>query len=136
MSKTAFLTLLNRDDSVLSPHFGKAKWVAIVDDSGRVEFEQNTVLNGRAVVEIVARHGCKDVVFTEVGPGAYRQLQNAGIRGWVGASGVPLPVLAENLRSGELPMAEEPASGDHHGKREGCGGTGRGDACCCGDASS
>ena len=62
MSKIAFMTLLKRQDSKLSPHFGKAKWVMITDQDGGVPtFVQNTGLNGRAVVEILAANGCTDV---------------------------------------------------------------------------
>lgn len=127
MSKTAFMTLLNRDSSALSPHFGKAKWIAVVDDNGQIQFEQNTALNGRAVVEIIARHGCQDAVFTEIGPGASMHLAQAGIRGWVGPAGIPLPQVAERLRRGELSPAQpepcaEHAAGSAHP---------RGGSCCC-----
>lgn len=129
MSKTAFTTLLNRGTSALSPHFGKAKWVCILDEKGQVEFEQNTALNGRAVVDIMARHGCKDAVFTEIGPGAYSHLKEAGIRGWIGPAGVPVPEIAGHLRRGELAPAQPEPCG-HHGQhtiqkdvshRGGCG---------------
>ena len=46
MSKVGFTSLLDRDDWVLSPHFGKAKWVMIRDDdTGKLTFEQNTGLS-------------------------------------------------------------------------------------------
>jgi predicted Fe-Mo cluster-binding NifX family protein len=107
MSKVAFTTLLKREDSALSPHFGKAKWIVVRDgESGEIAVEQNTGLNGRAVVDIMARHGCSDAVFTSIGPGASRHLEQAGIRGWIGAAGVPLPQLLEMLERGELKPAK------------------------------
>ncbi|MFP5228152.1 MAG: NifB/NifX family molybdenum-iron cluster-binding protein [Acidobacteriota bacterium] len=130
MAKTAFITLLDRDDSALSPHFGKGKWVLIRDDNGQNTFEQNTVLNGRAVVDIMKKHGCTDAVFTEIGPGAFAHLEEAGIRGWIGPANRPVPDLAALLRNGELIRAGAPESGskDHasHGGKDGqsCG--------CCG----
>ena len=107
MSKVAFTTLLNRADSALSPHFGMAKWILVRDDdNGQITFEQNTVLNGRAVVEILVRHGCTDAVFTQIGEGAFHHLEQAGIRGWIGPAGTPVPQLLELLSRGELTRAQ------------------------------
>ncbi len=109
MSKVAFTTLLNREDSALSPHFGMAKWILIRDDDdGQITFEQNTALNGRAVVDIIVRHGCTDVVFTHIGPGAFSHLEQAGIRGWIGPADTPVPQLLERFSSGELARAQVP----------------------------
>jgi len=143
MSKMGFITLLDRDDSVLSPHFGKAKWIMIRDDdTGKLMFEQNTGLNGRAVVNILQRHGCTEAVFTEIGPGAFRHLREAGIRGWIAPANVPVTELLGRLSRRELPPATEPTSpgagaggGEHAGI--GCGapeapgkGVGRTTGCC------
>jgi predicted Fe-Mo cluster-binding NifX family protein len=134
MSKIGFTTLLDRDDSVLSPHFGKAKWVMIRDrDAQQVTFEQNTALYGGAVVEILKTHGCTDAVFAEIGPGALRHLQQAGIRGWFAPANIPAPELLERLSRHELRAAVDvgerhagkPAGGccgqQHHGdEHHGC----------------
>ncbi|MGB9105021.1 MAG: NifB/NifX family molybdenum-iron cluster-binding protein [Terriglobales bacterium] len=123
MSKVAFTTLLNREDSVLSPHFGMAKWVMIRDDdTGESRFEQNTGLSGRAVVDILARAGCSDAVFTEIGAGAFRHLQEAGIRAWLAPANVPVPQLLERLSRGELSPAKGPTqTSSGTGRRERCG---------------
>jgi predicted Fe-Mo cluster-binding NifX family protein len=143
MSKVAFTTLLNREDSALSPHFGMAKWILVRDDdNGQITFEQNTALNGRAVVDIMARHGCTDAVFTQIGPGAFAHLEQAGIRGWIGPADMPVPQLLELLSRGELERAQAPESkpaaipaagetevrgygpgfrGKHWGRGHGCG---------------
>jgi predicted Fe-Mo cluster-binding NifX family protein len=105
MSKTAFMALLNREDSKLSPHFGKAKWVAVHEDGGAWRFVQNTVLNGRGVVDILTANGCQDVVFTEIGVGALDHLNQAGIGGWLGPSDLSLPELLQALGRGELRRA-------------------------------
>lgn len=109
MSKVAFTTLLNREDSALSPHFGMAKWILVRDDdTGQVTFEQNTALNGRAVVDIMVRDGCTDAVFTHIGPGAFSHLEQVGIRGWIGPADTPVSQLLERLSSGELARARAP----------------------------
>ena len=143
MSKVGFITLLNREDSVLSPHFGIAKWVLVRDDdTGEITFEQNTGLTGRAVVDILARHGCTDAVFTEIGPGAFGHLQAAGIRAWLAPADVPVPELIQRLSSGGLTRAIEPtqsSGGARRRERKGgrCGpdelrgsGIGRERGCC------
>lgn len=126
MSRIAFMTLLKRPDSKLSPHFGKAKWVMIVDQDGGVPtFVQNIGLNGHAVVDILAAHGCTDVVFSEIGAGALRHLQAANIRGWFGSVELPVPDLLQKLRRRELPEAlalteahSEHGCGHSHGIRQ------------------
>jgi predicted Fe-Mo cluster-binding NifX family protein len=143
MSKVGFTTLLNREDSVLSPHFGMAKWVMIRDDdTGEITFEQNTGLTGRAVADILAHHGCTDAVFTEIGPGALGHLRAAGIRGWLAPTDVPVPELVERLSQGALPAVNEAtqsAGGARRRERRGgeCGstesrgtGAGRERGCC------
>ena len=103
MSKIAFMTLLKREDSKLSPHFGKAKWVMITDrDGGIPTFVQNTGLNGRAVVEILAANGCTDVVSSQIGSGALRHLETRNIRGWIANADVPVPELLQQYRRREL----------------------------------
>jgi predicted Fe-Mo cluster-binding NifX family protein len=133
MSKIAFTALLNRPDSVLSPHFGKAKWIMIRDDAGNAQFEQNTELNGRAVVEILRRAGCTDVISTELGEGAFRHLQQAGIRAWAGPADVAAPILADMLRRGQL----QPLNAKSHEHAGCCHGSGpqaghehKGGCCC------
>jgi predicted Fe-Mo cluster-binding NifX family protein len=103
MSKVGFLTLLPKEDSALSPHFGKAKWVLVRDGgTSKITVEQNTALSGHAVVDILQRHACTDVVFTEIGPGAFRHLQEAGIRGWLAPANLPIPQLIERFDRGQL----------------------------------
>ena len=108
MSKIGFMTLLDREDSQLSMHFGKAKWIMIRDHAGSVTFEQNAGLNGRAVVETLRKHECSDVVFSEIGPGAFRHLQEAGIRGWIAPENGRVPDLINRMKRGDLPLAKEP----------------------------
>jgi predicted Fe-Mo cluster-binding NifX family protein len=138
MSKLAFTTLLNRNDSILSPHFGKAKWIMMRDDAGTISFEQNTALNGRAVADILRRAECTDVISAEIGEGAFRHLQQAGIRSWLAPGDIPVPRLVEMFKRGELSPSSPGAhasGGCCHGAEEagdasaGAHGHGR---CCCG----
>ena len=132
MSAIALMTLLNREDSTLSPHFGKAKWLMTVQSgTGKSTFVQNAGLNGRSVVDLLVANGCTDVVFSEIGPGALQHLQAANICGWFGPADTPVPQLLEMFRQGELERAIEPREGhsghccgqrttrQHHGEMSG-----------------
>jgi predicted Fe-Mo cluster-binding NifX family protein len=98
------------------------------DDSGEVAFEQNTGHSGRSVVEILQRHGCTDAVFTEIGPGALRHLQEAGIRGWFAPADAPVSQLLSRLRGAQLTAAEHATEGSGCAGRSERKGTGCGEA--------
>lgn len=117
MSKIALMTLLNREDSSLSPHFGKAKWILVRDtEQGATEFIQNHGLNGKTVVEALLREGCTDVICSEIGQGAVENLKRAQIHGWLAPAGIPAPRLIEMLAAGSLqPVSATKQNG------EGCG---------------
>ena len=54
--RIGFTLLLNQNDSRLSPHFGKAKWIGIYDtETESMRFERNTGLNGRFVADVLDR---------------------------------------------------------------------------------
>lgn len=115
MSKIGFLTLLKKNDSPLSPHFGKAKWLMVVDDEQQTHFIQNTGLDGRSVVQLLRDQGCDEVVFSNIGEGALRQLMQSGISGWYAPDDVPVPRLLEMLSVGQLRLARKASSerGNH-----------------------
>lgn len=111
MSKIGFVTLLKKGDSPLSPHFGKAKWLMVLDsDSQQSHFIQNAVLEGRSIVQLLRQEGCSEVVFSHIGKGALRQLKQAGIAAWYAPSDVPVPRLLEMLNAGQLRLARQPNS--------------------------
>jgi predicted Fe-Mo cluster-binding NifX family protein len=112
MSKIAFTSLRKNSDSPLSPHFGKAKWLLILDTGSNVpESIQNTGLTGRAVVDLLKSNHCEDVVFNGIGPGALKQLKEAQIGGWFAPLGVPVVQLMKMFSSGQLHLARKPTPG-------------------------
>jgi predicted Fe-Mo cluster-binding NifX family protein len=123
MRRIALAVLLNRPTSVLSPHFGKAKWIMFWDEDGQVSFEQNTALNGRAVVDLMTKKACTDAVFTHIGAGAFAHLEKSGIQGWLGPAGVPAPEILGALSRDELekarPSEQEHASAAPHAEDSG-----------------
>jgi predicted Fe-Mo cluster-binding NifX family protein len=84
MSKIGVMMSADRADEQISSHFGKAEWIMVADPHNSVlEFVKNDGLNGRSAVEIAIRQGFTDVIFTEIGNGAFGHLRAAGIRGWL-----------------------------------------------------
>jgi len=103
MSKIALMTLLSREESNLSPHFGKAKWILVHDtEQATSRFVQNKGINGMSVVQHLMNEGCGDVICSEIGEGAVRHLYEANIRGWLGPADVPAPRLLQMLAEGTL----------------------------------
>ncbi len=112
MSKTGFTILLKGNHSPLSPHFGKAKWLAVYDTvTLRTDFIRNAGLTGSAMCALLASSGCEEVIFSHIGPGALRQLKAANIAAWYGPEGVPVSDLLDLLRTGRLRLARKPTSG-------------------------
>ena len=84
MSKIAVMMSADRADSAVSAHFGKSEWIMVSDfASPGPEFVRNEMLNGKSALEIAIRKGCTDVIFAEIGNGAYGHLVAAGLKGWV-----------------------------------------------------
>ncbi|MGC9292511.1 MAG: NifB/NifX family molybdenum-iron cluster-binding protein [Acidobacteriaceae bacterium] len=103
MSKIALMTLLNRANSALSMHFGKAKWILVHDtEEGTSYFVQNEGLNGKSVVNYLLREGCSDVICTEIGEGAVENLKRANIRGWLAPADTTAPRALEMFTEGSL----------------------------------
>jgi predicted Fe-Mo cluster-binding NifX family protein len=93
-------------DAPLAGHFGKARWLLVVEAPDRFELLRNEGLDGRSVAEVFASHGCTDVIALRMGWGAYAHVTAAGMRVWEGDAGVTARVLAERLAHGALqPLA-------------------------------
>jgi predicted Fe-Mo cluster-binding NifX family protein len=101
-------------DAPLAEHFGKARWLLVLDAPDRCEFVRNTELDGRNAARTLAEHGCTDVVALHLGPGAYAHVSAAGMRAWRGDPGLTARDLAERLARGALPPAE-PGGMSHGG---------------------
>jgi len=84
MSKIGVMMSAESTDGQMSSHFGKAEWIMVTNADNAVPmFVKNDGLNGKSAVEIAIRLGCTDMIFSEIGNGAFGHLQAAGIRGWV-----------------------------------------------------
>jgi len=97
------MTLPRADhDAPLAEHFGKAKWLLVVEASDRCELVRNEGLDGRSVAAAFVARGCTDVIATHLGAGAYAHLTAAGIRTWQGDAAGSVRALARSLEEGGL----------------------------------
>jgi predicted Fe-Mo cluster-binding NifX family protein len=116
----------DRLDAPLSEHFGKARWLAVVEPDGQARFLRNEGLSGGWVARAFAEAGVTDVVVAHLGGGAFGHLEAAGIRVWQGDAAAAASDLAARLAAGALPRLAAPPPHDHgaggHGGGCGCGG--------------
>ena len=69
----------NSPESAIAPLFGKAKWFALVDETGEITFWHNELQSGREVVNHFKTIGVDRVIFQDMGGNPYLLLSNAGI---------------------------------------------------------
>jgi predicted Fe-Mo cluster-binding NifX family protein len=105
--RIGFTLLKEAQDSPLSPHFGKAKWLGIFDtDTRAMRFVRNADLTGRAVADVFAEADCTHAVFTHIGAPALEHLKAYGIQAFWGEADVSAVTLVDRLERGELTPAE------------------------------
>ncbi len=75
--KIAIPVKRNKESTDLAPLFGKAKWIAFVED-GNINIVPNATHGGRAVVEWFAREGVDTVIFQEMGVTPYGMIKSIG----------------------------------------------------------
>jgi predicted Fe-Mo cluster-binding NifX family protein len=118
MSKVGVMMSEDRADGTMSSHFGKAEWVMIADTENSIqEFEKNDSQTCTSAVEIALRHGCKNLIFTEIGHGAIGHLTAAGIRGWVAPKLITGEQALQMFTQSQLQAVNEITE---HGAGHGC----------------
>ena len=75
--KIAIPVKMKKESTALAPLFGKAKWIAFVED-GTINIVPNATHGGRAVVEWFAREGVDTVIFQEMGVTPYEMIKSIG----------------------------------------------------------
>lgn len=115
MSKIGVMMSADNADEQMSSHFGKAEWIMIANTENRdVEFVKNDGMNGKSAAEIMIRQGCTDVIFTEIGNGAFGHLKAANIRGWVAPehiTGMQAYQMFEQLKLRNVDIATKQGGG-------------------------
>lgn len=113
------MPLSSRDpDAPVAEHFGKARWLLVVEAPDRLDLVWNAGLDGRWVAETLAARGCTDVVARHMGPGALAHVLAAGMRAWQADERVTARNVAGRLAAGALrPMTPAAAVAGHLHRR-------------------
>lgn len=69
----------DKTDSAVAPLFGKAKWFALIEETGDVIFWKNDLKSGREVVSRFTEIGVTKVIFQDMGGNPFMLLDRAGI---------------------------------------------------------
>ncbi len=98
-------------DAEVDQHFGRAKWLVIYDpETGEIENIDNSVNNqavqgaGIKTAELIVEKKCGTVIAGNLGPKALRALQQAGVKGYINASGTVKEAISA-FQAGKLPEA-------------------------------
>jgi len=75
--KIAIPVKMNKENTALSPLFGKAKWIAFVEDD-KVNIVPNETQDGGALVAWFVKEGVDTVIFQEMGHTPYEKIKLAG----------------------------------------------------------
>ncbi len=122
-----------KEEGVLAPLFGHAKYFSFIDEKGNVTTHKNNADGGVKVVAWLVSMGVKTMVLNHVGEKPFHLLTQANIEVYFpGSERIMLSEALEKLRNGVLEKVtmENYAmllGGDdhHHGSHEENGG------CCC-----
>ena len=110
-------------DSAIDSRFGRCAFFAVIGQDGAIDTVPNSARglgNGagiQAAKEIIEMK-VGTVITGDVGPNAFRVLEAAGIKVFVGAHGTVREVIGE-YRSGRLKEATASTAPGHHGMRRG-----------------
>ncbi len=131
MSKIGVMMSADRAEEQISAHFGKAEWIMVAGTESPVPvFVKNEGMNGKGAVEIAIRNGFTDMIFTEIGNGAFGHLHAANIRGWVAPENITGQQALELFAQSKLqPASAATKQGGGHGCCCSSGEGGHGGCC-------
>jgi len=119
--KIAIPVKMNKKNTALAPLFGKAKWIAFIED-GAINIVSNATHGGRAVVEWFAREGVDIVIFQEMGVTPYETIKSIGniTLFHAGHERVLLDEILEKFNANQLTLIDDTNIGEilaHHEKK-------------------
>jgi len=108
----------------ISPHFGKARYFAVYEVHGdsvrRLALEENPIATvehsggkGRVIIDQLLRHGVNAVIVHGIGPGAFYNLREAGVRIYLADRVTPIEEILNLFKEGKLSEAEKPIEHGH-----------------------
>ena len=104
---TAFPVKTNKENSAISPLFGKAKYFAFYDGEN-LTIEENTLKHGAPLIDWFLNKGVNDIIIKEMGVTPYNKIQNTSMNiYYAGDDRVTTNDLIEKYRNGELEILND-----------------------------
>jgi len=105
--KLAIPLKTNKEDSAISPLFGKAKYFAFINGSN-IKIEKNELKSGSSIVDWFKSKGVEAVIVQSLGYSPYEMLRESGIEIFYAGDGrVLLKDVLERLKRGELSLVDD-----------------------------
>jgi len=106
--KIAIPMKMNRENSALSPLFGKAKWIAFVQDA-KVDIQPNHTHGGGALVAWLKEEGVDTIIFQEMGRTPYQKIKSAEniTLFHAGNERILLDEALEKFKDNQLPLVDD-----------------------------
>lgn len=107
--KIAIPVKTNKENPVVSPLFGKAKWFAFIEEDGKVTIESNPIPDGQAVIRWFIDKNVDIVIMQEMGINPYRKIkEHGGIRLYhSGFERITLDEVLKAFHNGQLPLLDD-----------------------------
>jgi predicted Fe-Mo cluster-binding NifX family protein len=94
---------IRNDEMLLTTIFGRSEDIALVDDKGRIEVQQNTFQSGVDLAVWLIKQGVKSVVMRNMGANPYFALQKGGVKVYATAKNrAPIQEIVDDLHNGKL----------------------------------
>jgi len=98
----------NKEDSAVSPVFGKVKFFALVDDNNNIKFIENVEKSGSSAINLLISHGVKTLLMSHIGMRPFQMAISSGIDIYfVGKERVTISEAVEKFKNGEYPNAKD-----------------------------
>jgi len=110
---------MNKMDSAISPMFGHAKWIAFVDDAGKITIEKKPTDGGGSFMQWLLDHGFDTVITQHMGSSPFELFARQGkVIYYPGEGRVTMIEALDGFREGRLERVTEAnfhlMAGDHH----------------------
>jgi predicted Fe-Mo cluster-binding NifX family protein len=94
---------MNKENSAISPVFGKVKYFAIVSDNGEIQFIENIEKSGTKAVELLLSKGVKTLLMAHIGESPFKFALTKGIKiFFVGKERITINEAVQKFKNNQL----------------------------------
>ena len=106
--KIAIPLKTNKEDSSITPVFGKAKWFAFVED-GKITINKNEASNGAGVIEWLLKSNITSIIIKNMSKPPYQMAKKSGQINiyYAGGENIGLQELIKKYEAEELVIVDD-----------------------------